>query len=348
MNVRLRSFRDFAASAFAVATVVLLFPGVGPAADDKKPASALPLKVFILAGQSNILAGQSNMEGVGKIKADPKRNDGRGSLEYLVKNSKTARQFAHTIDRNGKWIIRDDAWISYLDRRGKLTVGFGARKDTIGPEFQFGHVVGDALKNPVLLIKTAWGGKSLVKDFRPPTSGGKTGVYYDEMVKIIKNTLADLKTHAPGYDGRAGYEIAGLAWHQGWNDGLTKPAVAEYETNLANLIVDLRRDLGVKQLPVVIAASGFGGWKQKIDRRLGIINAQLAVAKRPEFKGTVKSVETRGYFRQPDESPGRQGYHWNLNAETYFLIGDAMGRAMLDLLDLLGMETGKTRKNGKE
>jgi hypothetical protein len=27
-----------------------------------------------------------------------------------------------------------------------------------------------------------------------------------------------------------------------------------------------------------------------------------------------------------------QGYHWNTNAETYYLIGDAMGQAMLRLL----------------
>ena len=30
-------------------------------------------------------------------------------------------------------------------------------------------------------------------------------------------------------------------------------------------------------------------------------------------------------------SPTGQGYHWNTNAETYYLIGEAMGNAMKKL-----------------
>jgi len=33
-----------------------------------------------------------------------------------------------------------------------------------------------------------------------------------------------------------------------------------------------------------------------------------------------------------DQSPSGQGYHWNSNAETYDLIGEAMGEAMKRLL----------------
>ena len=36
-----------------------------------------------------ILAGHSNMEGAGQIKADPVRNGGKGSLEFLVKDAGT-------------------------------------------------------------------------------------------------------------------------------------------------------------------------------------------------------------------------------------------------------------------
>jgi hypothetical protein len=38
--------------------------------------------------------------------------------------------------------------------------------------------MGDHFENQVLLIKTAWGGKSLYKDFRPPSSGGTVGSCY--------------------------------------------------------------------------------------------------------------------------------------------------------------------------
>src|SRR5690242_2140290 len=96
-------------------------------------ADDAPVKVFVLAGQSN-------MQGTGFVKADPKRNGGKGSLEYLVKDPATAKRFAHLVDKDGKWIVRDDVWIHYLDRKGRLTVGF-ADGDRIGPELGFGFVV---------------------------------------------------------------------------------------------------------------------------------------------------------------------------------------------------------------
>ena len=54
--------------------------------------------------------------------------------------------------------------------------------------------------------------------------------------------------------------------------------------------------------------------------------------KHPEFAGTVASVDTRDFWREVDESPTSQDYHYNRNAETYMLVGDALGRAMVGLL----------------
>lgn len=39
--------------------------------------------------------------------------------------------------------------------------------ETIGPELGFGWVMGDALDAPVLLMKCAWGGKSLADTETP-------------------------------------------------------------------------------------------------------------------------------------------------------------------------------------
>ena len=94
----------------------------------------------------------------------------KGAWKYLVKNPATAGRFKHLLDKGGKWIARDDVWIWYLGRNGKLTVGYGAKEDRIEPELGFGLVMGDCSDNQVLLIKVAWGGKSLAKDFRPPSS----------------------------------------------------------------------------------------------------------------------------------------------------------------------------------
>jgi alpha-galactosidase len=63
--------------------------------------------------------------------------------------------------------------------KGKLYAGMCAGDDHqmhMGPELGFGWSVGDAFNtdgtnDKVLLVKIAWGGKSLEVDFRPPSSG---------------------------------------------------------------------------------------------------------------------------------------------------------------------------------
>ncbi|MEK6234139.1 MAG: sialate O-acetylesterase, partial [Planctomycetales bacterium] len=124
----------------------LMFPTGAAAAEPKGM-----LRVFILSGQSN-------MEGKGAIK----------HLEALLADLKTAAAFQHLRDGDG-WTERDDVRIVFGDREGPLTVGYAVPTNRVGPELQFGHVVGDALDNPVLIIKAAWGGKSLFRDFLSPS-----------------------------------------------------------------------------------------------------------------------------------------------------------------------------------
>lgn len=305
-------------------------------------ADPRPVRVFLLVGQSN-------MEGAGRIKADPQRNGGRGSLEFLVRDPSSAARFASLVDSAGQWRTRDDVWITYLDRRGGLTAGFGARPgETIGPELGFGWVVGDALEEPVLLIKCAWGGKSLAVDFRPPSAGKPAyslgakadaeveahpeiiGHYYRETISLTKAALQNVRELVPGSDGQ--YVLAGCGWHQGWNDRINDQFNAEYERNLTHFIHDLRTELGVPALPFVIAETGMTGPEETHPRALSLMQAQAAVAKREEFQGNVAFVPTRSFWRPADQSPSNQGYHWNSNAETYWLIGEGMGHAMLKLL----------------
>jgi len=283
-----------------------------------------PLKVFILVGQSN-------MQGAGVIKMDPDRNEGKGTLEYMIKDSKMAQRTKHLVDASGNWVVRDDVWIWYFDRKGGLTAGFGAKDTTIGPEFGFGHAVGEALDEQVLLIKIAWGGKSLAVDFRPPSSDGETGPYYIEMMQHVQKVLKDIKVHFPEYDGR-GYEVVGFGWHQGWNDRVNQAHNDAYEKNMVNFIRDVRKELGIKNLPFVIAETGMSGHEEKHPRALSLMRAQAAVAEYEEFKDNVAFVGTRDFYRPKEASPSGQAYHWNNNAETYFLIGDGMAKAMLELL----------------
>jgi alpha-galactosidase len=296
------------------------------------------IKVFILAGQSN-------MEGHGFIAANGERNGGKGSLEFLVKDLATSARFSHLVDPvNGQWRTRSDVAITYLDRQGPLTVGYGARPELIGPELGFGWVIGEWSEEPVLLIKCAWGGKSLAVDFRPPSAGAIpyslgekqdaaiaqdpeiVGHYYRETIKLTKSALARLNEFFPESEGK--YIIQGFGWHQGWNDRINDQFNAEYESNMAHFIQDVRQELGTPRLPFVIAETGMTGPDESHPRALSLMKAQAAVAERPEFQGNVAFVGTKNFWRDKEASPTGQGYHWNSNAETYYLIGQAMAEAM--------------------
>ena len=296
-------------------------------------AETKPLKVFILAGQSN-MEGQAVVDLEGKD-----YNQGQGTLATLMRDPAKAPMFKHLKDAQGKWTARDDVWVRYQRERGPLLAGslglgfsvYGDRHH-FGPELQFGHVIGNHFENQVLLIKTAWGGRSLYKDFRPPGSGGEVGKYYTLMISQVREALANLKTDFPRYDG-GGYELAGFVWYHGWNDGVNpKTAVPEYETNLVNLIKDVREALNAPKLPVVIGELT-GPWIEAPAEWTKLRKAQAAAAARPEFTGNVVFVPTREFVRQADDSPNPgHGHHEFGNAETYFLVGDALGKGMLSLL----------------
>ena len=209
--------------------------------------------------------------------------------------------------------------------------------------------MGEYYDEPVLLIKTAWGGKSLALNFRPPSAGKpgfeikpredgtapKPGEYYRLMIAEVKEVLSNLKKHFPDYDGR-GYEIAGFCWHQGWNDGCNEEFAKEYERNMPAFMRDVRKELGVADLPFVIANSGFGGHTSHggvVGRLQKMVQpAQAAAARSVD---NVQCVDTRDFCRPQDESPGRGDIeYWYSNAESYFLIGDAMGKAMKQMLSV--------------
>ena len=317
---------------FVTTFVALVFAASLPSLCAQRTGTS-PVKVFILAGQSN-------MEGQGVADLDGgDYNGGKGTLNSLMQEPAKAPQFAHLKDTQGKWTIRHDVWVRYRREQapllhGPLTMGFSVYGDAhhFGPELQLGYVVGDFFTNQVLLIKTAWGGKSLYRDFRPPSSGGQVGPYYTKMIAEIREALTNLKTDFPSYDG-GGYELAGFVWYQGWNDGCEpKTAVPQYETNLVNLIKDVRREFRAPSLPVVIGELT-GPWVQAPGEWATLRKAQAAAANRPEFAGNVLFVETHDFVRKPGDSPNPgHGHHEFGNAETYFLVGNALGKGMVKLL----------------
>lgn len=266
-----------------------------------------------------LLVGQSNMEGKGRVE----------HLDELCASG----EYPHLRSGQG-WQERDDVFIDYLDRRGPLTVGYGTNEEQFGPELGIGHRLGEAIDEPVLLIKLAWGGKSVMTEFRPPSAGGEVGPNYLEVIARTKECLDSLDERFPGVDAE-GYDLRGLIWFQGWNDRVNQAANDAYEDNLTHLIGDLRGALGHPNLPVVIGETGQGGPDETHPRALSLMRHQAAVARREELRGpegevTVRFVPTRHIWHVEPRFDGE--YHWLGNARNFYELGDAMGLGMLRLL----------------
>lgn len=326
-------------------------------------AEETPVKVFILAGQSN-------MEG--------KAPDTLMNLQ--AEDPKTRDFFAH-LRKDGKWIEREDVFIKYLDRKGSLTIGYGSPGRT-GVELEFGTMMGDHFREPVLLVKTAWGGHSLYKLFRSPSAGfPENGVLEKELQQArdqtVKNNrengrndplpvmgdlkkeygssyrdmmteVKDVREHAgdlfPALKGRV-LELTGFVWFQGWNDQYG--AEGEYASNLRHFITDVRKDLAAPGLPFVIAAMGQNGSKPAEGAMLTVQTAQLSMNEVPEFKRNVRAIRTDVLvdkaaedlfpsWKEKEEEWKKTGgdhpYHYLGSAIWFTRIGHSMGESMLELL----------------
>ena len=229
-----------------------------------------PLKVYVLAGQSN-MQGSAHKKTFAAIGDDPK----------------TAPLLKEVLGASGEPIEADNGWVAYRTNRGgeqatllgKVKVGYGFDDKRIEPEYGFGLFMDRSTEEPVLLIKTAWGGKSLAVDFRPPSSGvyqpserekktgrvflkEETGHYYREMVAFVKEILRDeasIQKVVPGYDEETGYELSGFVWFQGWNDMCNRHHIAQYTENMINFIADVRREFDSPTLPFIVGVLGVYG-----------------------------------------------------------------------------------------
>jgi alpha-galactosidase len=292
------------------------------------PARAAgPLKVFILAGQSN-MQGHAAISTFNAMAGDPK-------TAPLLKQMRGPDGAPRVCERT--WISSvgclGDAYSDRTEAKGALTAGFGAPEDKIGPEFTFGITMEQAVGGPVLIIKTSWGGRSLHTDFRPPSAGpfvwraeeraereargedvqkleaekiAATGEYYRAMIAHVKMVLADLPRVVPGFDAAQGFELAGFVWFQGFNDyvdGGVYPKQQEeggydqYADLLAHFIRDVRKDLSAPRMPFVIGVMGIDGmWGDTDAPMRNFRSAQRKPATLDEFNGNVFAVETAPFW----------------------------------------------------
>jgi hypothetical protein len=240
------------------------------------------------------------------------------------------------------------------EAHGRLSLGYTKWADACGPEYPFGISFEHMVDGPVLIVKSAVGGTSITGAWRPPslsTEEHPTGPLLQKTFDHIKKVLADPGKYHPDYDPKAGYELAGMVWFQGWNDlGNT-----EYGKMLVQFIEDFRKEVKAPDMPVICGLLGHSGWKMNTFE--GNVNAgMLYAAKQPDLKGTVDIVNTLPYmpielgflhgikaaFGKESEEYNRaesiikraackDGTHYFGSAKFIYLTGDAMARKLANL-----------------
>ncbi len=284
-----------------------------------KQVNNVPLKVYILAGQSN-MQGSAHKRTFGSIGDDPE----------------TSHLLNKILDKNGDPVVCENAWITYTTQRrgvdtilsGRLRVGYGFDDERIGPEYAFGLFMDKWLEEPVLIIKTAWGGKSLAVDFRPPGAGPykpslieneqgnvpddeEVGYYYRAMIRHIDETLKDagsIRNVFPDYDEKQGYKLAGFVWFQGWNDMCNRHHLNQYTENMIHFIHDVRMELDAPKMPFIVGVLGVYGTNpddRRFDKSLPVSdfrNTQFAAVEQYDLKvpkryqGNVIAVDSGPFY----------------------------------------------------
>jgi len=254
-----------------------------------------PVKIYIMAGQSNM--------------------EGPGRTAYLVENG-----------MNKLLEERDDVWCVYAGRvSGPLLPEYGFRRGNFGPELLFGHQLGDELENSIILFKSALGGTTLHVDWRPPgaveRAGGEVGPLYNQMIRRFHTFLENLDQVYPGYDPKQGYEIGGFIWLQGESDCCQKTDEGigfheYYKENLDDFIDDVRRDVGLPELPVVIVQINDGVWDGKSCGGGPLVRE--IERKKAESDPNISLVVTMDL---------NDGYHYD--NPSHIIIGERVAKAVL-------------------
>ncbi len=174
------------------------------------------LRVFIFAGQSNMVGSDSKVKDI----------DLFPPFIGLDKPQDGVR-FSYCIGREDK--LKSDGWVKLQPVDG-----------IVGPELSFARKVTRTIKAPIAIIKCAAGGTHLGGDWNPDEPSGFK--MYPLTLEWVRTALADLKRR------KIAYRIEGFMWHQGENDMFDDRFLASYGRNLKNFVARWRKDLSTPTL----------------------------------------------------------------------------------------------------
>lgn len=175
-----------------------------------------------------------------------------------------------------RFFANDDPRIEVADPNVQwraLVPGTGNGNTSFGPEITLGRTLAD--ENPdrnIAIIKYAIGGANLSEQWNSVRSQPNL---YDSFLDTIDNAIAALP---------AGDTVVfkGMVWMQGEDDAGTTQQTNAYETNLTNLISQVRQDVGVPDLHFSIG--------------------QLGALPGRDGTGVIQNIQARVAARDPDVS----------------------------------------------
>lgn len=174
------------------------------------------LRVFIFAGQSNMVGSDSKVKDIQQFPP------------FIGLDAPQPRvRFSYCLGREDKRI--SEGWVDLQPV-----------DNVVGPELSFARRVTQAIKAPIAIIKVAAGGTHLGGDWNPDEPIGFK--MYPLALQRIRDALADLEKQG------IKYRLEGFVWHQGENDMFNQDYMDKYGRNLKHFLASWRRDLNTPEL----------------------------------------------------------------------------------------------------
>lgn len=158
---------------------------------DGKPADMTkPVKVFIVMGQSNTLE-------MGAVTGEKD-----GTLEKAVKGESL---YGFLTDAEGKWTVRQDVRnVSVMQKGDSMNVyrndWLTISGNKIGIEIGIGHHLGNAIEEPVMILKSSIGNRGLGWDLLPPGSQRYVWEFTDKTGAKTSKVMAGYKDKPDSWD----------------------------------------------------------------------------------------------------------------------------------------------------
>lgn len=246
-----------------------------------------------------IFAGQSNMQGWGVC----------SELLPELQQAQTVKMYSFD-----KYISSSSAVINgWTSLRPGVTQSDPTH---FGSEITFGKDIATQFPSDNFgIIKVSVGGTDLSGYWRSPSSGGTVGTGYNTLIAQVNAAISDLSLNYQ-------VQIVGMAWMQGEGDTNNSVQANEYQSNLTNLIGDVRAYYGVPNMPFVLGKITTTGWGTYCDTvRQAEANVIGTVANTALFDTLDLSTYPVGVFA---------AYHFNTNGQI--ALGSRFAAAMGSLM----------------